>query len=193
MTRARTFFITINQTAQCFSELTTCLPNICKQTDFFAYVMHDKDVTEQGELKKPHFHLVLKFENARTFESIQKKLLGAHIETSNNFTAICQYLIHLNDTTKHQYAQEEVITNNIDLLNHELSKKNYEKFDPNELYRYAQEGYDTKLKLFKRFGAQIQGYLNLINQLLLDIYREIQENKIYDDNGHEIKEEDLPF
>lgn len=90
----------------------------------YAYILHDKDLWEEdiqdemtkiiihhkGELKKPHWHVMLIFENPRSTDKIAKELDLKHVETCN-FYAYARYLIHKDNPTKYQYKEEEVITN----------------------------------------------------------------------------------
>lgn len=90
----------------------------------YAYILHDKDLWEEdiqdemtkiiihhkGELKKPHWHIMLIFENPRSTEKIAKELDLKHIETCN-FYAYARYLIHKDNPTKYQYNPKEIITN----------------------------------------------------------------------------------
>ena len=38
----------------------------------WAYILHDKDVNEKGEPIRPHFHVILKFKDAKTISRIAK-------------------------------------------------------------------------------------------------------------------------
>lgn len=82
----------------------------------YAVILHDKDVNEKGEPAKKHVHLMLSYENARSINSIAKKLgdKPQYIEkwegkAENGYS----YLIHAtkNSITKHQYDPSEVIAN----------------------------------------------------------------------------------
>lgn len=103
----------------------------------YAYILHDKDLWEedeideetkeikhkQGELKKPHWHVMINFKNPRSVESIQKELRLKHVETCN-FYAYARYLIHKDQPQKYPYDQKEIITN-INLRINNALKKNY--------------------------------------------------------------------
>lgn len=83
----------------------------------FAYITHNKDGA-----KRPHIHLVLEFENARDFNSLQKRFVKWHIEKSISLVASIQYLTHKNAPGKEQYTLDEITTNNTNWLtqNYEL-------------------------------------------------------------------------
>ena len=74
----------------------------------YAFIYHNKD----DEDKRKHIHLVIEFENARTFDSLKKKLDGWHIETCRNLALSLQYLTHKNAPDKEQYEIDDVIKSN---------------------------------------------------------------------------------
>lgn len=78
----------------------------------WAYILHDKDVDKNGELKKPHIHWVGRA-TPRCL-SVVSNLLGLpehDIEVVKNFDNMVMYLIHLNDIDKFQYSPDDVETN----------------------------------------------------------------------------------
>lgn len=84
----------------------------------WAYCLHDSDVNDEGELKKPHIHWVGRGD-PRTLSAVAK-FLGLkenEVELGKNFKALIQYLIHLNNPEKAQYSIESVVTNISDIGN----------------------------------------------------------------------------
>ena len=78
----------------------------------WAYILHDKDVDEKGELKKSHIHWVGRA-TPRSL-SVVSNFLGLpenDIEVVKNFDNMVMYLIHLNDIDKFQYSPDDVETN----------------------------------------------------------------------------------
>lgn len=78
----------------------------------WAYILHDKDVDENGELKKSHIHWVGRA-TPRCL-SVVSNFLGLpenDIEVVKNFDNMVMYLIHLNDIDKFQYSPDDVETN----------------------------------------------------------------------------------
>lgn len=96
------------------------LDKISKSYDYAA-VQHDKDYwTEEdekknpehkkGEIKKAHFHVVIRCANA-TWSTALCKDLGIEekfCEQARNVDNALQYLIHYNDTDKAQYTLDDV-------------------------------------------------------------------------------------
>lgn len=99
------------------------LDKIAKSYDY-AGIKHDRDTwTEEdeksnpehkaGELKKEHFHIVLRTSNA-TWNTALCKDLGLEerfCEQAKNVENALQYLIHYNDTDKAKYETDEVFGN----------------------------------------------------------------------------------
>lgn len=78
----------------------------------WAYILHDKDVDKNGDLKKPHIHWVGRA-TPRCL-SVVSNFLGLpenDIEVVKNFDNMVMYLIHLNDIDKFQYSPDDVETN----------------------------------------------------------------------------------
>ena len=78
----------------------------------WAYILHDKDVDENGELKKLHIHWVGRA-TPRCL-SVVSNFLGLpenDIVVVKNFDNMVMYLIHLNDIDKFQYSPDDVESN----------------------------------------------------------------------------------
>lgn len=79
----------------------------------YVAILHDKDVWQEGENenhpagepKKEHWHVVLKFAQARYNTAVAKELgiKENYMEACANFDAACLYLVHANAEDKHQY------------------------------------------------------------------------------------------
>lgn len=79
------------------------IDNICKN---FSHVgmLHDKDVDDDGNLKKAHWHFVLRFNQARWSSGVAKELgIEDHFESTKSIPLACRYLCHLDDPDKYQY------------------------------------------------------------------------------------------
>ena len=80
----------------------------------FAAILHDKDVYEdgenKGELKKPHWHIVLRFKNAVWNTAIAKELgiTPNYLEACKDVDASLVYLVHYGNPEKFQYEYESV-------------------------------------------------------------------------------------
>lgn len=79
----------------------------------YVAILHDSDTWGEGESeshaagepKKEHWHVVLKFPQARYNTAVAKELgiKENYMEPCANFDAACLYLVHANAEDKHQY------------------------------------------------------------------------------------------
>ena len=127
----------------------------------YALILHNRDVSENGEIKKEHWHCVLRFNQAVWSSALCKDLGIEHnyIENVKKFDNAIQYLIHYNDSDKVQYNVDEVKGNLKQKLVESINK--IEKSEGEkvvELIEYI-EKQDKKIsiKAFASFCAQ-QGY-----------------------------------
>lgn len=77
----------------------------------YAYILHDNDFKDDtGELKKPHYHLILYFENARSIDSVCTELkIKNNYDVCDTKRNALEYLIHKNHKDKFQYNIDNVI------------------------------------------------------------------------------------
>lgn len=91
--------------AACIEKLKCCGYN-------FVALLHDKDVYEdgdqKGQLKKPHWHVVIKFKNAVWNTSVAKELgiEPNYLQQCKNLDGAILYLVHYGHDDKHQYDHE---------------------------------------------------------------------------------------
>lgn len=76
----------------------------------YAFIMHDKDKNEEGDVKKSHTHVVVSFPNAKWNSALSEELgiTMNYIEKCRSLENALEYLIHFNDDSKEQYDIEEV-------------------------------------------------------------------------------------
>ncbi|EAE9930578.1 TPA: replication protein RepB [Listeria monocytogenes] len=73
--------------------------------------LHDKDVDENGERKKPHYHVVFAYKGNKSFEQIDEiaRLLHAPIpQRVNSLTGQTRYLTHQDNPEKYQYESSDI-------------------------------------------------------------------------------------
>lgn len=81
-----------------------------KKEKLYAYILHDKDKTDDDLPKKPHYHVVIKFVNAHyknafcTEYDIEPNLVDITI----SLKASLLYLLHWNNHDKAEYRIDEV-------------------------------------------------------------------------------------
>ena len=76
----------------------------------YAYILHDRDTNEKGEIKKEHWHIVLTFKNAKWNSALADELgiTPNYIEESRSLKRSLLYLIHYYDEDKFQYNLDDV-------------------------------------------------------------------------------------
>ena len=76
----------------------------------YAIILHDKDLIDgTNELKKPHWHIILYFSNARYLNSIAEELhIKPNYIKTDEIKRGLEYLIHKNHKDKYQYSIDEV-------------------------------------------------------------------------------------
>lgn len=81
--------------------------------DGFISPYHDKDVNPDGKPKKPHYHIMLMWENPTTYNNASNIFasIGAleHIEAVESTPGMARYLTHQDNPEKAQYEESDVI------------------------------------------------------------------------------------
>lgn len=115
--KRRVFFIELYPDSESYN--CNDLLKVVESFPEYAYILHDMDVKiETGEMKKPHYHCVIRT-NPSLLSTIQNKFKGLSsqfIEVSHEFKWCIRYLVHLDDSEKFQYPQENIHSNISDLL-----------------------------------------------------------------------------
>lgn len=86
------------------------LYKIQKEGYDYALIMHDRDIDDNGEVKKKHYHCVLRFKNAKWNTALAEELGIAenYIQQCRDLKRSLLYLIHFYDEDKAQYLVKEV-------------------------------------------------------------------------------------
>ena len=184
-TRARQWFLTIHQSAPVFDNIDNAIKDIAPE--FYAYILHDKDTNlNSGEITPEHYHLIVEFENARSFASISKSFKGAHIEKVASFSSSVNYLIHNTETSREKagYDREQIITSDRARVDNILDMPLKRIFDSNMILDYFNEGILSITDFYRVFGSQIQRYIYLIEKLRPDFEQSKSvENSFLPENG----------
>lgn len=136
-----------------------------KQSYDYAMILHDRDYFTEGEnsgeLKKAHWHIVLRF-NQAVWNSAICKELGIEtkfIEDVKKFDNALQYLIHYNDSDKAQYKIDDVQGNLKSRLKESINKNEKSEGEKvTELIEYIERQENTiTIKNFASYCAK-NGY-----------------------------------
>jgi hypothetical protein len=158
---------------------------------YYFIILHEKDTNEHGEVKKPHFHIVMKTRKRITLGGllrdlsellkIDKTVISAR-ETINEIASI-RYLLHLDYQDKHQYAPYEILTKRHDILKTALDGKEIAQELTAQLLIEIIKENKNKLKIMEKIGLNnYQKYrgaiIDIINQLQNDQFLLSMEQKI---------------
>lgn len=116
VSKRRVFFIELYPDSESYN--CDSLLKIVETFPEYAYILHDMDVKQEtGELKKPHYHCVVRT-NPSLFSTILNKFPGLtsnFIEVSHEFKWCLRYLLHLDDSEKFQYSADLIHHNIVDI------------------------------------------------------------------------------
>lgn len=168
----RDYFITINEGAPCYENALQIVKEL--NVKLYAFIIHDKDIQldENGAVlgpKKKHVHIMVEVENPISFQAMQKRFQGAHIEVPKYKKSAYQYLIHNLPTAreKYQYPLEDIISNDIAAIKYIIESETFELFQENKFLVYIAEGTRTPYQFVKRFGLNVyKQYWNAYKDML---------------------------
>lgn len=83
--------------------------------DEYAYILHDRDVKDDGTPKEPHYHFLLVLRRSRRLADIQscmKKTLQGNVmlQSCHSVLASYGYLTHENDDNKFSYDESSIVS-----------------------------------------------------------------------------------
>ncbi|MFR1688017.1 MAG: Rep family protein [Massilimicrobiota timonensis] len=166
-----------------------------KSIKYYLYILHDKDIyTNEDEnknsahkantIKDPHYHIYIKLDNAYTFTTVANWL-----DIKENFINkimgkwgdVLLYATHKNAPTKHQYDDNEVISN-YDWVNerNDYKSKQTDKNKKNEIIENINKGIIRKnnyhnyitiemyVKYRKDFDTAFKYYEDRIRNMSID-------------------------
>lgn len=103
-----------------FEEITSYFNDLFNRgaCTFYAIILHDKDFNADGEIKRPHYHIVFEMSSPKGDQTIAKdmaKVLLININVISyacalNFCGAIRYLTHLDNADKYQYSKSDLIT-----------------------------------------------------------------------------------
>lgn len=74
--------------------------------------LHEFDTDPNGEIKKPHWHIVVYFESLKTIDQVKKIIepLNCTIPIKiNSLRGMVRYFAHLDNPEKYQYSVDQII------------------------------------------------------------------------------------
>ena len=82
----------------------------CIKSYDYAIILHDKDTDDDGIIKKSHYHVIIRTQNATWNTSLAKEfgITSNYIQRVRNMELALEYLIHYNEENKFQYPIDDV-------------------------------------------------------------------------------------
>ena len=98
-----------------FDSIIETLADFQDPPKFYAFIFHDKDKDENGELKKRHLHVFVKSAPLRLSAYSDKFGIPENmLEIPRSVYKCARYLIHADQPEKYQYSIDDVVSSNID-------------------------------------------------------------------------------
>lgn len=80
--------------------------------NIFISPLHDSDINPDGEIKKPHYHVLVMYDSMKSqkqFLEFAETFGGVGQEKVNSTRGYARYLCHLDNPEKHRYSENDVI------------------------------------------------------------------------------------
>lgn len=84
-----------------------------EQISFVASPIHDRDINEDGSVKKPHYHVLILFDNNKTAKQAEEiaKMIGGTIPISvKDKNNLVRYFSHVDRPEKAQYSSTDIVS-----------------------------------------------------------------------------------
>lgn len=145
--------------------------DVFKDFEYF-YIIHDKDIDENGNLKTRHMHLILLSENRISTDLLinmlcmtSKGIINDNLISDKyvgNLAKAMQYLTHKNDRSKTLYSTDEVVSNNYDKFYNYYNALDLESLSTDSLIELM-DNCRSKKELLLTIGiSQFNKYANFI-------------------------------
>ena len=118
------YFITYPES----SNIEDIITNACLGGFDYAIMLHDQDIDDDGNSKKPHYHIAIWRPRSATLKQIKELFEIAHAERpvyGSSLGDYITYMTHEKDPNKHQYS--------IDQLRSNVSRETLEKVRSSDL------------------------------------------------------------
>lgn len=156
-----------------YGELETCCKELAQQLPCHYWaILHDNDFNEDGEMKKPHIHLVIECNTRHTFLGALRAISGAFLVDQDRVSVrecrqqpmMIRYLMHMDDPEKTPYCAFDVVTDDPATLNQAITSPTTD-LTIDELISAITKS-DTPLDLIRRIGLKnFKTYQRVIQEI----------------------------
>ena len=149
----------------------------------YAYIIHDKDLKEDGSLVSPHIHLMLRLDNSYKDSTIgnwfgvKPQYVG---KIKGRFRDALEYLTHANSPEKYQYSTDDVVSN-FDFLKYIADEKRKQENKINkkrkdeeisDIIRLIENGTIREFNQFDMIDIEVWAKNKTVIRNSLEFYRE---------------------
>jgi len=74
--------------------------------------LHDKDVNPDGEVKKPHWHVMVLFSGKKSYSQVKEltaRLFSPNPQKVSNAKGMVRYFVHMDNPEKYQYEKADMV------------------------------------------------------------------------------------
>lgn len=121
--------------------------------------LHDKDVNPDGKLKKAHWHVVLVFENKKSFAQIKDiadKLNSPIPQKVEGIRGMVRYLIHLDNPEKYQYSKDDIENHGVYDIERYFKNSSSERQTLIEIVQYIRREHITSFSQLTYYAIDIE-------------------------------------
>lgn len=107
--KSRAFKLNLYREDVTHSHALSLVPDYCD----YALIEHDSDIDDDGQPKKPHVHVFIRFPNPRYLNSVAKDLgiASNYIRPCGDSRSFVRYLVHRDSPNKFQYDPKNIVSN----------------------------------------------------------------------------------
>lgn len=160
--------------------------DLLSRSEHYAYVLHDKDILDDGSPKEPHYHLLLIFKDAKTPSALLKRTNIPNL--TENTTVMYErilsrqraflYLTHKTDDAKHKY-QYSLDSVKCDDLNYWYNGR-VDHTEENQQFIHDLQtlsNYELATRYGRDYIKNFNRYRDFVTQLELDDYHQSVNEK----------------
>lgn len=122
--------------------------------------LHDKDVNPDGTAKKPHWHIMLIFENKKSYEQVKQiadSICGASPQYVQNLTGMIRYFAHIDNPEKAQYSKSDIIGHGVDVSKYLETDDDIDK-RIQEVEIFCEDNHITEYARLIKLSRQFDGW-----------------------------------
>lgn len=157
--------------------------------------LHDKDVNPDGEVKKAHWHVVLVFENKKSYHQIKEiadKLNAPIPQKVESLRGMVRYLVHTDNPEKYQYSREDIENHGVDDIDKYFETASTDRAILMAIIRYIKENNVTSFAKLVYYAVETdkQDWLDcmanrntmFLNAMVTAQYHDNEKGQVNQDN-----------